>query len=317
MKRIGIVTRDCAGVNAAIRAVVRTAAARGVEVVGVMRGYQGLIDDDIQPLTRRSVSGIINLGGTILKSARAEEFKSEEGWARSRETLTRRGIEGLIVIGGNGSLTGAHRIATKHGVPVVGVPTTIDNDVNGVELCLGADTAANVALDAIDKIRDTATSLERIFVVEVMGRNNGWIAMQVALAGGCEEVLLPEHAFDMSAICREILAGNEQGKASWIIVTAEGAASAHDVAAAVSLMTGLETRIAVLGHIQRGGRPTAVDRILAARMGNAAAEALLEGATDILVHVRGACVERLTLEEAVKPKLDDLSADYRLLRLLS
>lgn len=316
MKRIGIVTRDCAGVNAAIRAVVRTAAARNVEVVGVMRGYRGLIEDDVQPLTRRSVSGIINLGGTILKSARAEEFNTEEGWRLSRETLSRRGIEGLIIIGGNGSLTGAHRIAEKHGVPVVGVPTTIDNDVNGVELCLGADTAANVALEAIDKIRDTATSLERIFIVEVMGRGSGWIAMQVALAGGCEEVLLPEHGFDMSAMCREIRSGNEQGKASWIIVVAEGAASAHDVAAAVTLTTGLETRIAVLGHIQRGGRPTAVDRILASRMGNAAVDALLEGATDILVHVRQGRIERLALEEAVKPKVSDLASDYRLLKVL-
>jgi 6-phosphofructokinase 1 len=316
MKRIGIVTRDCAGVNAAIRAVVRTAAARHVEVLGVLRGYQGLIEDDVQPLTRRSVSSIINLGGTILKSARAEQFNSEEGWRLSRETLSRRGIEGLIVIGGNGSLTGAHRIASKHGFPVVGVPTTIDNDVNGVELCLGADTAANVALEAIDKIRDTATSLERIFVVEVMGRESGWIAMQVALAGGCEEVLLPEHAFDMSAMCREIRAGNEQGKASWIIIVAEGAARAQDVAAAVTLTTSLETRIAVLGHIQRGGRPTAVDRILASRMGHAAVEALLEGATDILIHVRQGRIERLALEEAVKPKVSDLSTDYRLLKIL-
>jgi 6-phosphofructokinase 1 len=149
-----------------------------------------------------------------------------------------------------------------------------------------------------------------------MGRGSGWIAMQVALAGGCEEVLLPEHAFDMTAMCREIRAGNEQGKASWIIIVAEGAAKAHDVAAAVSLTTGLETRIAVLGHIQRGGRPTAVDRILASRMGNAAVEALLEGASDILVHVRQGRIERLALEEAVKPKVSDLAVDYRLLKIL-
>jgi len=187
MKRIAVLTRDCGGVNAAIRAVVRTAAALGISVEGVLRGYEGLIRGDFIPLDRRSVSNIIGLGGTILKTARAEAFLVEEGQKAALANLRAREIDGLIVIGGNGSLAGARVLASRYGFPVVGVPATIDNDVPGVENAIGADTAINVALDALDKIRDTATSLERIFVVEVMGRKSGWIAMQVALAGGCEE----------------------------------------------------------------------------------------------------------------------------------
>jgi 6-phosphofructokinase 1 len=286
MKRIGIITRDCGGVNAAIRAVVRTASAHGLEVLGVMRGYEGLIHGDFVPLDRRSVSGIINLGGTVLKSARSEGFLTEEGRAKAIDAVRAKAIDGLIVIGGNGSLTGAHILAERYGIPAVGIPATIDNDINGVDLSIGADTAVNVALDAVDKIRDTATSLERIFVVEVMGRASGYIAMQVALAGGCEEVLLPEKAFDMTAISNEIRAGNAQGKVSWILIVAEGIARAEDVATAISLNTGLETRIAVLGHIQRGGRPTAIDRLLAAKLGHHAVLTLAEGGSDVCVSLR-------------------------------
>ena len=230
------------------------ASARGLEVLGVMRGYEGLIRGDVVPLDRRSVSGIINLGGTILKSARSEEFFEDEGQKKAVDSVRAKGIDGLIVIGGNGSLAGAHVLGGTYGIPIVGVPATIDNDINGVDLSIGADTAVNVALDAVDKIRDTATSLERIFVVEVMGRGCGYLAMQVALAGGCEEVLLPEKPFDMiGRISNEIRAGNAQGKVSWILIVAEGLARAEDVASAITLNTGLETRIAVLGHIQRGG----------------------------------------------------------------
>ncbi|MCX6572611.1 MAG: 6-phosphofructokinase, partial [Candidatus Aminicenantes bacterium] len=189
MNKIAVLTRDCGGVNAAIRAVVRTAAARGIAVEGVVRGYEGLIRGDVIPLDRRSVSNIIGLGGTILKTARAEAFLTEEGQKAGLATLRARSIDGLVVIGGNGSLAGARVLAERHRFPVVGIPATIDNDVAGVANAIGADTAVNVAMDALDKIRDTATSLERIFVVEVMGRKCGWIAMQVALAGGCEEVL--------------------------------------------------------------------------------------------------------------------------------
>jgi 6-phosphofructokinase 1 len=231
--------------------------------------------------------------------------------------LRARGTDGLVVVGGNGSLAAARVLASKHGFPVVGVPATIDNDIPGVESAVGADTAVNVALDALDKIRDTATSLERIFVVEVMGRKCGWIAMQVALAGGCEEVLLPEKDVSIDALCEEIRDGRARGKASWIIVVAEGRSSAAEVAAAVTGATGLETRIAVLGHIQRGGRPTASDRILASRLGHAAVEALLAGRAGGCVHLVGGRVEFLPFADAGVLKEADIEPDYRLLKILS
>jgi 6-phosphofructokinase 1 len=318
MTKIAVLTRDCGGVNAAIRAVVRTAVSRGLEVEGVVRGFAGLMGGEFVPLDRRSVSNIIGLGGTILKTARAEEFRTERGQRAAAANLKARGIGGLIVIGGNGSLAGARILAEAYQVPVVGIPATIDNDVPGVEASIGADTAVNVALDAIDKIRDTATSLERIFVVEVMGRACGWIAMEVALAGGCEEVFLPERDVPVEALCREIVEARRQGKASWIIVTAEGRASAPAVAAEVTEATGLETRIAVLGHIQRGGRPTAADRILAARLGHAAVEALAEGRSGGLVHLAcGGKVEFLPFGAAGDVKRIDIDSDYRLLKVLS
>ena len=317
MKRIAVLTRDCGGVNAAIRAVVRTAAGAGLEVEGVMRGYDGLMSGDFVPLDRRAVSNIIGLGGTILKTARAEEFCDEAGQRAGLAHMRARGIDGLVVIGGNGSLAGARVLAERHGFPVVGIPATIDNDVPGVRLAIGTDTALNVALDALDKIRDTATSLERIFVVEVMGRKCGWLAMQVALSGGCEEVLLPEKDVPLEALCAEITAGRARGKASWIIVVAEGRSTAAAVAEAVTAGTGLETRIAVLGHIQRGGRPTALDRILAARLGHAAVEALVEGRTGGLVHMLDDRIEFLPFGAAGDVKKTDIEADYHLLKVLS
>jgi len=317
MERIGIITRDCGGVNAAIRSIVRTASWQGLEVLGIVRGYEGLIHGNFVPLDRRSVSGIINLGGTILKSARSEAFFTEAGQVKAVETVRANAIGGLIVIGGNGSLSGAHVLAGRHGLPVIGIPATIDNDINGVDLSIGTDTAVNVALDALDKIRDTATSLERIFVVEVMGRGCGYLAMQVALSGGCEEVLLPEKEFSMASISEEIASGNARGKVSWIIIVAEGVAKAEDVAKAISTNTGLETRIAVLGHIQRGGRPTALDRILAARLGHQAVEALIAGQSDICVNIRNGRPELIPLVTAIQPKIMDMSEDYHLLKVLS
>ncbi len=317
MKRIALLTRDCGGVNAAIRAVVRTAVAAGLEVEGVMRGYDGLMSGDFVPLDRRSVSNIIGLGGTILKTARAEGFFGEEGQRAGLARLREHRIDGLIVIGGNGSLTGARILAERFGFPVVGIPATIDNDVPGVRYAIGTDTALNVALDALDKIRDTATSLERIFVVEVMGRKCGWLAMQVALSGGCEEVLLPEKDVSVDALCDEIMVGRALGKASWIIVVAEGRSTAAAVAEAVTAGTGLETRIAVLGHIQRGGRPTATDRIMAARLGHAAVEALAGGRTGGLVHLAGEAVEFLPFGAAGEAKVTDIEHDYHLLKVLS
>lgn len=317
MKRIGILTRDCAGINPCIRAIVRTADSHGIEVIGILRGYEGLINGETQTLNRRSVSGIINTGGTILKTARSKRFLTEEGQINAIKTIKNNNIDGLIVVGGNGSLTAAHILASKYGIKVIGIPATIDNDVNGVDLCIGADTAVNVALDALDKIRDTATSLERIFVVEVMGRDCGYIALRVALAGGCEEVAVPEREFDVEKMCEEITEGNIRGKISWIVIVAEGKAHAANVAAKITEITELETRVVVLGHIQRGGRPTAFDRILAARYGNVAVEMLRDGKTDKCVAIRNMNLVELPLEEAIKPKDMEVETYYRLIKVLT
>ena len=316
MKKIGVLTRDCAGVNATIRSIVRTANHYGIEVIGIRKGYNGLIDGDFMLLDRRSVSGIINQGGTILKTSRSKRFYSEEEQQKALNNLRNKDIDGLIVVGGNGSLTAAHIIASNHNFPVIGIPATIDNDINGVDLSIGADTAVNVALDALDKIRDTATSLERIFIVEVMGRNCGYIALQVTLAGGCEEVLVPEMDINYDKMCNEIKEGNSKGKVSWIIIVAEGKAKAHDIADMIKNKTGLETRVAVLGHIQRGGRPTATDRIMAARLGSYAVETLKNGLTDHCVCLKEELCT-IPLKEAIKTRTIDVEARYRLIKLLT
>ena len=317
MKKIAVLTRDCAGVNAAIRSVVRTAFDCGIEVMGVMRGYDGLIDNELISLDRRSVSGILNRGGTILKTSRSKRFFEESFQKQAAKTIHDNNIDGLIVIGGNGSLRGAHVLASKYNVPVVGIPATIDNDINGVDLSLGADTAVNVALDALDKIRDTATSLERIFIVEVMGRSCGYIALQLALAGGCEEVLVPEMSMDINRMCDEIKEGNSKGKVSWIVVVAEGKAKAHDISGIITKKTGFETRVAVLGHIQRGGCPTALDRIIAARLGNYAVEVLKDGFSDCCVTIKENKSVTVPLEVAIQPKTLDVDGYYRLIKILT
>lgn len=317
MKKIGVLTRDCAGINAALRAVVRTAIYHNMEAMGVIKGYDGLIKGEMIKLNRRSVSGILNLGGTILKTARSKNFCTEAGQEQAVKTIKDNKIDGLIVIGGNGSMTGAHVLATKYHIPVMGVPATIDNDLNGVNISIGADTAVNVAVDALDKIRDTATSLERIFVVEVMGRDCGYIALQVALAGGCEEVLIPEKEMDMEKICGEIIEGSRKGKKSWIILVAEGKTKGSTVAETIIQKTGLETRLTVLGYIQRGGVPTASDRIMAARLGSYAVEILKDGQTDKCVSLE--CDKPITvpLDYAIQPKIIDYKQDYRLLKILT
>lgn len=317
MKKIAVLTRDCSGINAAIRAVVRTASAYGIEVLGVLRGYEGLIEGELRPLSRISVSGIVNLGGTILKSFRSKRFLTEAGQQQAVRTIKKNGIQGLIVIGGDGSLKGAHVLARDYKIPVIGIPATIDNDLNGVDLSIGADTAVNVALDALDKIRDTALSLERIFVVEVMGRKCGYIALQVALAGGCEEVFLPEKEVNLSRMCQEIMAGRAKGKLSWIIIVAEGKAKAQEVAHKISKRTGFETRVTVLGYIQRGGRPTAVDRIMAARLGSYAVNILKDGQTDKCVCLKNNKLTTLPLTTAIQPKKIRVEEYYKLIKILT
>ncbi|MCK5261879.1 MAG: 6-phosphofructokinase [Thermoplasmatales archaeon] len=317
MKKIAILTRDCAGVNAAIRSIVRTASKYHIEILGVIKGYDGLVDGNFVSLNRRSVSGIINQGGTILKTARSKRFFIESEQKKAVQTIKNNNIDSLIVIGGDGSLRGAHVLATRYNIPVVCIPATIDNDINDVDLTIGADTAANVALDALDKIRDTATSLERIFIVEVMGRNCGYIALQVALAGGCEEVLVPEQDINIDAMCEEIKAGNANGKVSWIVIVAEGKAKGHDIANIITQKTGLETRVAVLGHIQRGGHPTAIDRTMAARLGNYAVDVIQQGKTDYCVALKDSQLVTIPLEIAVQPKEIDVHSYYTLIKLLT
>lgn len=318
IKKIGILTRDCAGVNAAIRAIVRTAYTHNIEVVGVMRGYDGLINGEIIPLSTRSVSGIINRGGTILKTSRSQMFFVGENRAKAAQHIKDNKIDGLIVTGGNGSLTGAYILATEHSIPVIGVPATIDNDINGVENAIGADTAVNVAISALDKIRDTADSLERIFLVEVMGRECGYIASRVALAGGCEEVLLPEKEFNVDTLCDDIKKGSEKGKKSWIIIVAEGKAKASELMHVIAKKTGLDVRAVVLGHIQRGGSPSAFDRALAARYGNFAVELFRKGEINKCVRISIThLLESFPLEEAIKPKDLDLEKYYSLIKVLA
>jgi 6-phosphofructokinase 1 len=317
MEKIAILTRDCAGINATIRSVVRTANKNDIKVTGVLKGYDGLVNNKFTSLDRRSVSGIINQGGTILKTARSKRFFIESEQKKAVQNIKKNNIDGLIVIGGNGSLRGAHVLANNYNIPVIGIPATIDNDVNGVDLSIGADTAVNVALDALDKIRDTATSLERIFVVEVMGRECGYIALQVALAGGCEEVLVPEKDFDIDKMCNEIKTGSSNGKKSWIIIVAEGKAKGHNIANIITEKINLETRVVVLGHIQRGGHPTSIDRIMAARLGNYAVKILNEGISDHCVGLKNGKLVTIPLEFAVQPKKTDVNTYYKLIKVLT
>jgi 6-phosphofructokinase 1 len=317
LRKIGVLTRDCAGINAALRAVVRMAASQDMEVTGVLRGYDGLVEGDIVKLDRRSVSGILNLGGTILKTSRSKKFLTESGQNQALKTIKKNRLDGLVVIGGNGSLKGAHILAEKFRIPVIGVPATIDNDINGVYISIGADTAVNVAVEALDKIRDTATSLERVFVVEVMGRDCGHIALQVGLAGGCEEVLIPEKDMDMEKICGEIVEGSRKGKKSWIVIVAEGKIKGSAVAETIIQKTGLETRLTVLGYIQRGGAPTAFDRILAARLGSYAVEMIKDGKTDMCVNLKEDKLTMVPLAYAVQPKKIEFERDYRLIKILT
>lgn len=319
IKRIAVLTTggDAPGMNSAIRSVVRTAISRKVEVMGVLRGWWGLINEELKLLDHRSVSGILNLGGTVLKTMRCPEFYTQEGQARAYQTVKKNSIDGLVVIGGNGSFSAAHSFYNKYKVPCVGIPASIDNDINGIDTTIGTDTAVNTALNAIDNIRDTATSMERIFVVEVMGRDSGYIALEVALACGCEEVIIPEHKLNLEAICHSIVEGNLRGKISWIIVVAEGAAKAEDIAKKITEMTSLETRAIVLGHIQRGGRPTAASRILAATLGEAAVEVLLKGEFDKAVGSRDGKIITVDFKTAITKKPLEIEKLYQLVKILT
>jgi 6-phosphofructokinase 1 len=278
MKKIGVLTSggDSPGMNPAIRAVVRKAIYHNLEVYGIYGGYSGLINGNIKKLELGSVGDIIHRGGTMLYTARCPEFKSKEGQQQGIEQLKAHGIEGLVVIGGDGSYRGAKAL-TEQGYPCVGVPGTIDNDIPGTEFTIGFDTALNTVIDAIDKIRDTATSHERTFVIEVMGRDAGDLALWAGLSGGAETILIPEEKYDMDEIIERLKKGHERGKKHSIIVVAEGVTSGTEFGKKLQEATNFDTRVSVLGHIQRGGSPTAFDRVLAARLGSRAVELLIEG----------------------------------------
>lgn len=278
MKKIGVLTSggDAPGMNAAIRAVVRKCIYHDVEVYGIYYGYQGLIDGNIQKLEIGSVGDIIQRGGTMLYTARCEEFKTEEGQQKGIEQLKKHGIEGLVVIGGDGSFKGAEKL-TEKGYPCIGVPGTIDNDIPSTDFTIGFDTALNTVIEAIDKIRDTATSHERTYVIEVMGRNAGDIALWAGLADGAESILIPEVQDSFEDIIDRLKRGHERGKRHSIIIVAEGIGSGVEYGQKIQEATNLETRVTVLGHTQRGGSPTAFDRVLASRLGAKAVDLLLEG----------------------------------------
>ncbi|MGI8383082.1 6-phosphofructokinase [Robertmurraya sp. P23] len=278
MKRIGVLTSggDSPGMNAAVRAVVRKAIFHDMEVYGVYNGYSGLINGNIKKLELGSVGDIIHRGGTMLYSARCEEFKTKEGQQKGIEQLKKFGIEGLVVVGGDGSYRGAKAL-TEQGFPCIGVPGTIDNDIPGTDYTIGFDTALNTVIDAVDKIRDTATSHDRAFIIEVMGRDAGDIALWAGLAGGAETIIIPEVGYDMDEIAARLRSGHDRGKKHSIIIVAEGVCSGNEFSKKIKDATDLDTRVSVLGHIQRGGSPTAADRVLASRLGAFAVELLLQG----------------------------------------
>ncbi|MCL5781271.1 MAG: 6-phosphofructokinase [Firmicutes bacterium] len=305
MQRIGVLTSggDASGMNSCIRAVVRKAIYHGLEVIGIRRGYSGFIDADMGPMSLGSVADIIGRGGTVLHTARSERFMAKEGRALAMENVERFGIQGLIVIGGDGSFTGASIFHQEHGIPVIGVPGTIDNDIPGTDYTIGFDTAVNNVVDAINKIRDTATSHERTFVIEVMGHNSGNIALAAGLAGGAETILIPEIPFNVEDICKKLLSGIKRGKLHSVILVAEGAASGIEIGKKIKELTGFDTKVTILGHLQRGGIPTAFDRILAARLGAKAVELLMAGETNKMVGILAGEIIATDLTEVLgKPR---------------
>lgn len=287
MKKIGILTSggDAPGMNACIRATVRAALASKLEIFGIRWGYAGLIRGDMIPLNRRTVTNIIHQGGTILGTARSKEFRTKKGRAKAVKILQDKGIEGLILIGGDGTFRGGTLLSQEYGISIVGIPGTIDNDCYGTDYTIGFDTAINTALEAIDRIRDTATAHDRLFFVEVMGRHTGFIALESGIAGGVEEFLIPEVSMSIDELSQHLEKNYKRGKRSAIVVVAETEqpGESFHIAQEVKNRTGFDSRVCILGHIQRGGAPTARDRVLASRLGTAAIQALIDGRSGYMV----------------------------------
>ena len=306
VKKIAVLTSggDSPGMNTALRAVVRTCAFNSIDCVGVSRGYQGLINDDIKSLKTRSVRGIINRGGTMLYSARSDEFRTVEGRKKAYENVKKHNIDGIVVIGGDGSFTGGLIFQKEFNIPVVGIPGTIDNDLYGTTHTLGYDTALNTVMDAIDKIRDTAISHDRLFFVEVMGRDTGHIALNSGIAIGAQEILVPEHDIGIEGLIQSLKVSKKNGKTSSIVVVAEGdktGKNVFDLAKKVEQeFPKYEIRVSVLGHMQRGGSPSCFDRVLGTKMGVTAVESLLNGESGYMIGVDNGKIVKTSLKRAIK-----------------
>ncbi len=304
MKRIGVLTSggDAPGMNAAIRAVVRSALHYGLEVYGIFEGYKGLLEKNVEPMSYRSVSEMINRGGTILKTARCLEFATEEGVKKAVQSAREMGLEGVVVIGGDGSFRGA-RDLSHSGLPTIGIPGTIDNDIACTDYTIGFDTAMNTACKAVDKLKDTCASHNRCSVVEVMGRHAGHIAIQVGIANGAEVIIIPEKKFDLKKdIIDRIEKADENGKSHFVVMLAEGIGNASELARQIEEITGVETRATILGHVQRGGDPTVQDRVMATRMGVKAVELLKEGIGNRVIAYKAGQIVDYDITEALEMK---------------
>ena len=319
IKTIGVLTSggDAPGMNAAIRAVVRKAIANGVKVKGIKKGYQGLLNEEIVDLEKKDVSDIIQRGGTILGTARCSEFRTEEGQQLGAEICKKHGIDGIVVIGGDGSYRGAQALS-KHGINTIGLPGTIDLDIACSDYTIGFDTAINTAMDAIDKVRDTSSSHERCSIIEVMGRNAGYIALWCGVANGAEDILLPErYDYDEQGIINNIINNRKRGKKHHIIINAEGIGHSTSMARRIEAATGIETRATILGYMQRGGNPTCKDRFFASIMGAYAADILCEGKTNRVVAFSGGDFTDFDIDEALAMKKDISEYQYDVSKALS
>ena len=318
IKKIGVFTSggDSPGMNAAIRSVVRTCAYMKIECIGIYRGYEGMIEGDFKPMDARSVNNIINKGGTILKSARSLEFKTPEGRAKAYANLKKEGIDAFVVIGGDGSFTGAMIFNKEYNFPAIGIPGTIDNDIYGTTYTVGFDTALNTVVEVIDKIRDTASSHNRLFFVEVMGRDVGHIALNAGVGAGAEEILIPEENLGLDRLLESLKRSKQSGKSSSIVVVAEGDKTGKNVFELKEYVEEhipiYDVRVSVLGHMQRGGSPSCFDRVLASRMGVKAVEALLEGKSSLMVGIQD---NKLTLTPLIKAIKGHTKIDKELIRV--
>ena len=319
IKNIAVITPggDAPGMNTAIRAVVRTAIYYGLNVLGIQRGWKGLVEGEFIDLHLQSVGGIINRGGTILHTHRSPEFREKASRNKAYENLKAFNIDGMVVIGGDGSLRASGIIYKETGLPIINIPASIDNDIYGTDYSVGFDTAVNTAVAAIDKIRDTATSHERVFVVEVMGRNSGSIALDVGITAGAEAILIPEIKFDIDQISKKLIYGQQRGKSSFIIVVAEGAANAQDIAKQIQHKTKLDVRVSILGHIQRGGSPTALSREIACKLGAEAVKLLIQKKKALMVGILSDKVVYTPTEEVLRRKKKIDIEGYKLAQILA